>query len=123
MEDAAVLLLLLLLVLPVGRPFNSMQYWHALHLQRRQWVRACAEEQNAEHASTFVSPGNAVVHLVAVTVRLLGASDVGEGKMSTPFNGLSNWKLAHVAKSCNGVPAARPAWRPACQGHPQPGTT
>ena len=52
-----------------------------------------------------------------------GASDVGEGKMSTPFNGLSNWKLAHVAKSCNGVPAARPAWRPACQGHPQPGTT
>ena len=43
--------------------------------------------------------------------------------MSMPFNGLSNWKLAHVAKSCNGVPAACPAWRPACQGHPQPGTT
>ena len=62
----------------VGMPFNRTQNRQALQLHRWQWVRANDDEQKAEHASTFVSPLKAVMHLagMAVVMRRCGDADV-----------------------------------------------
>ena len=53
----------------VACPFDSVQNGQALHLQRRQWVRAWDTSQNAEQASTLVSPGKLVAHETVVLTR------------------------------------------------------